>query len=92
MSGVLQRVAAVFSNVSGTDPSKVTMDKHIFDDLGVDSLDFLDIVFDLDKEFAIKLPMEEWLSQVEEDQDKGKALFTVKNLVGYIEEHTALVK
>ena len=33
---------------------------HAIDDLGIDSLDFLDIVFALDKKFGIKIPLEAW--------------------------------
>ena len=38
-----------------TDPSSVTLPKNLMDDLGADSLAFLDIVFRLEQEFDIEI-------------------------------------
>jgi len=38
----------------------ITPDSHAINDLGIDSLDFLDIAFAIDKAFGIKLPLEQW--------------------------------
>jgi len=40
----------------GVDEDEVTPDAVLFDDLGAESLDLLDIVFRLEKEFSIKIP------------------------------------
>ncbi|MDX1778660.1 MAG: acyl carrier protein, partial [Thermodesulfobacteriota bacterium] len=40
----------------GVDDDEVTPDAVLFDDLGAESLDLLDIVFRLEKEFSIKIP------------------------------------
>lgn len=85
MTDTLQVIAKSIASVSGIDAGEVTLDKHIFEDLGVDSLDFLDIVFDLDQAFGIKLPVEEWLAEVEQDRDLAGKLFSISNLVTYIE-------
>jgi len=44
-------------------------DSHAINDLGIDSLDFLDIAFAIDKAFGIKLPLEQWTQEVND----GKA-------------------
>ena len=36
------------------------------DDLGIDSLDFLDVAFAIDKAFGIKMPLEQWTQEVNE--------------------------
>ena len=36
-------------------PEQVSVGSRLFDDLGADSLDFLDIVFSIEKEFSIKV-------------------------------------
>ena len=41
----------------------------MINDLGIDSLDFLDIVFAIDKAFGIKVPVESWTQEV----NAGKA-------------------
>ena len=40
----------------GVDDDEVTPNAVLFDDLGAESLDLLDIVFRLEKEFGIKIP------------------------------------
>jgi acyl carrier protein len=85
MSDVLEVVARTLNSVSGVEISEVSPEKHIFNDLGIDSLDFLDVVFDLDQEFGVKLPIEDWLAELELNPDASEELFTVANLVGYIE-------
>ena len=43
----------------GVDDDEVTEDATLMGDLGAESIDFLDIVFRLEKAFAIKIPREE---------------------------------
>jgi acyl carrier protein len=57
------------------DPSKVTMEAHIVDDLGADSLDVVEIIMGLEEEFEINIP----------DEDAEK-LPTVGAIVGYVDE------
>ena len=59
------------------------------DDLGIDSLDFLDIVFALDKKFGIKIPLEQWTQEVNEGKASVEDYFVVKNLCARIDELVA---
>ena len=60
----------------GVDDDEVTPDAVIRDDLGAESIDFLDIQFRLEKEFGIKIPrgemMPENMAQNEEFVRDGK--------------------
>lgn len=85
MSEVLKVIANAMNNACEIDPSEVTPDKHIFQDLGIDSLDFLDVVYDLDRAFGIKLPIEEWLSEIEQEGKMRVDYFVIGNLVEFIE-------
>ena len=62
---------------------------HAIDDLGIDSLDFLDIVFALDKKFGIKIPLEAWTEEVNEGRAKVEDYFVLKNLCARIDELVA---
>ena len=55
-------------------------------DLGIDSLDFLDIVFAIDKEFGIKIPLEKWTQEVNEGKVSTEEYFVLKNLCAKIDE------
>ena len=52
---VFGKVRAVLTDALGVDEEEVTADAALQRDLGAESIDFLDIVFRLEKEFAIKI-------------------------------------
>ena len=53
---ILEKVKESVVEALGVDEEEVKPDSVLFDDLGAESLDLLDIVFRLEKEFGIKIP------------------------------------
>jgi len=56
---ILQQVQEVLVDALGVDDDEVTTEATLMGDLGAESIDFLDIVFRLEKAFGIKIPREE---------------------------------
>jgi acyl carrier protein len=56
---VFKKVQEVLVDALGVDEEEVTEQATLMGDLGAESIDFLDIVFRLEKSFAIKIPREE---------------------------------
>ncbi len=56
---IFQKVQGVLVDALGVDEDEVTADATLMGDLGAESIDFLDIVFRLEKAFGIKVPREE---------------------------------
>ncbi len=56
---IFQKVQEVLVDALGADEEEVTADATLMGDLGAESIDFLDIVFRLEKAFGIKVPREE---------------------------------
>ena len=56
---IFQKVQEVLVDALGADEDEVTADATLMGDLGAESIDFLDIVFRLEKAFGIKVPREE---------------------------------
>ena len=54
-----QQVQEVLVDALGVDDDEVTVNATLMADLGAESIDFLDIVFRLEKAFGIKIPREE---------------------------------
>lgn len=54
-----QQVIAVVAEEFELDPAKLTPEATLYDDLGLDSLDAVDLVVALEKAFTIKLANEE---------------------------------
>ncbi|KAK2633338.1 hypothetical protein Ddye_004725 [Dipteronia dyeriana] len=55
-SEVSDRVVSVVKNFQKVDPSKVTPNAHFQNDLGLDSLDTVEIVMALEEEFGFEIP------------------------------------
>ncbi len=53
---VVKNVQTIISQALKVDESKVRLDASLIKDLGAESIDFLDIVFRLEKAFKIKIP------------------------------------
>ncbi|OMP00800.1 Acyl carrier protein (ACP) [Corchorus olitorius] len=56
---VIDRVLDVVKSFPKVDPSKVTPDVHFQNDLGLDSLDNVEIVMALEEEFKLEIPDKE---------------------------------
>jgi acyl carrier protein len=69
MSSTFDTVANIIAETCDIPRADISSDSHAINDLGIDSLDFLDIAFAIDKTFGIKMPLEQWTQEVNE----GKA-------------------
>jgi acyl carrier protein len=56
---ILQQVQEILVDALGVDDDEITLEARLMGDLGAESIDFLDIVFRLEKAFSIKIPREE---------------------------------
>ncbi len=56
---VFAKVRETLVDALGVDDSEVTEDATLTGDLGAESIDYLDIVFRLEKSFGIKVPQDE---------------------------------
>ena len=85
MSSTFDIVAKVISETSDVPVENIKPEAHAIDDLGIDSLDFLDIVFAIDKEFGIKVPLEKWTQEVNDGKASTDDYFVMKNLCAKID-------
>ena len=56
---IFEEVQEVLVDALGVDDDEVTAEAILMGDLGAESIDFLDIVFRLEKSFEMKIPREE---------------------------------
>ena len=68
MSSTFDTVANIISETCDIPRNTINPESHAIDDLGIDSLDFLDIAFAIDKTFRIKMPLEQWTQEVNESK------------------------
>jgi acyl carrier protein len=73
---VTDRILSVVKNFDQVDANKVTPETHFTKDLGLDSLDVVEVVMAIEDEFAIEIP----------DQEADK-IATISDAVNYISSH-----
>ncbi|HAL45395.1 MAG: acyl carrier protein [Planctomycetes bacterium GWF2_42_9] len=56
---IFKEVQGVLVDALGVDEEEVTPEAKLMGDLGAESIDFLDIVFRMEKAFGLKIPREE---------------------------------
>lgn len=56
VDGVYPKVRELIADVLVIDADDVSLNSRLIADLGAESIDFLDLVFQLEKEFKIKIP------------------------------------
>lgn len=61
---ILETVRETLTEALGVDDDEVTMDATLVGDLGAESIDFLDVVFRLEKNFDIKIPRGELFPEI----------------------------
>ena len=74
MSDVTTKVKAIIVDKLGVDESEVTTTASFTDDLGADSLDTVELIMELEKEFDIQIP-----------DDKAEKITTVGDAISFIE-------
>ena len=89
MSSTFDQVATIIAETCDIPRDTITPESHAIDDLGIDSLDFLDIVFALDKKFGIKIPLEQWTQEINQGKASVQDYFVLKNLSARIDELVA---
>jgi acyl carrier protein len=90
MNPTFQTVAEIISSTSDVPLENIKPESHVMKDLEVDSLAFLDIAFEIDQRFNIKLPIDDWLQNVNEGQVKSDDYFVIGNLCRNIDELVAV--
>ena len=86
MSKTFDAIAEIIADISEVPREQINEKSHAIEDLSIDSLDFLDIVFAIDKKFGIKVPLETWVKDINENQAPSEDYFVMGNLCARIEE------
>ena len=89
MASAFDRIADIIAETSDVPRDTIKPESHVIEDLGIDSLDFLDIAFAIDKAFGIKLPLEKWTQEVNAGEKPAEHYFVMKNLAARIDELVA---
>jgi len=85
MASTFDTVAGIIAETCDIPRDSITPESHAINDLGIDSLDFLDVAFAIDKAFGIKMPLEQWTAEVNEGKISSDNYFVLKGLCANID-------
>jgi acyl carrier protein len=75
-TSVEERIITGLAKILKKQPSEVQKEARLIEDLEIDSLDTLDLIFELEEEFNIEIP-------------QGQSPFvTVQDVINYVQEKT----
>ena len=64
---------------------RIDNDVNFFNDLGLDSIDFINVVYEIDFRFGIKVPVGRWMSEVNEGEADMSQYFVMGNFVDAVQ-------
>ena len=76
MSEIEAKVKEIIVDKLGVDEAELTPEATFTNDLGADSLDTVELIMELEKEFDITIP-----------DDQAEKIATVGDAIAYVEEH-----
>jgi acyl carrier protein len=76
MADIAGKIKAIIVDKLGVEESEVTTEANFINDLGADSLDTVELIMELEKEFGISIP-----------DEKAEGIATVKDAISYVEEN-----
>lgn len=74
---VFEKIRTIISKELGVDQEKITLDTHLIDDLGADSLDAVELIMAIEDEFNIEIA-----------DDAAQNVKRVSDLVNYVTKVT----
>jgi acyl carrier protein len=77
MSEIASKVTAIVVDKLGVEETEVKPEASFTNDLGADSLDTVELIMELEKEFGISIP-----------DNEAEKIATVGDAITYIEEHS----
>jgi acyl carrier protein len=79
---IIEKTNKVFEEFFEIESEMLKPEAHIFSDLGLDSLDIVDLVVALQKSFGINIRNEEKVRDIRTLQDVYQFIFSIKNAAG----------
>jgi acyl carrier protein len=83
-------ITGIIVDVCGLDRAQLAPGANAVDDLGIDSVDFLDIIYEIDRHFGIKLPAEAWMEQINAGKATTADFFVLERFAANVEAHAQL--
>ncbi|MCK3829869.1 acyl carrier protein [Pseudomonas sp. 910_23] len=89
MEEIYTFVVSTLASSCKVQPGDIEPTTNLFADLGIDSVDFLDAVFCIEKHYDIRIPVGQWMSAVNEGNAAMTDYFVMEHFVAQIAARAA---
>lgn len=89
MRSTFDTIADIIALTCGVSREQITPDSSLLSDLGIDSLELLDVAFAIDDAFSITMPIDQWLQAVHVGRVPADQYFVLKEFCAHIDDLTA---
>jgi len=84
MQDIYDFVVSTLAKTCKVDPRHITPATDLFSDLGIDSADFLNVAYVIEDRYGIRMPVGEWMSEVNVGDTSAAEHFRIDNFVAAI--------
>ncbi|WP_109355891.1 acyl carrier protein [Sphingorhabdus sp. EL138] len=85
MEKIVSEVREIISSICEIDQEDIGLDVNLIEELEIDSIDFMDVTYEIDQKYGIKLPVEGWMEKVNNQEAKISDYFIMSKLCKSIE-------
>ena len=75
-----EQVKSIFVDICGLHEDQISPSTNMVDDVSIDSIDFMDVTYEIDQRFSIKLPFEQWVAQANEGKERARDQFIMARI------------
>jgi acyl carrier protein len=89
MQSTFDTIADIIALTCGVSREQITLESCLLNDLGIDSLELLDVAFAIDDAFSITMPIDQWLQAVHIGRVPAGQYFVLKEFCARVDHLTA---
>ncbi len=86
-NGILEKAILILSKMTLDNSFVITADSKIVEDIGLESIDFVDFVFELEQELGFHIDISDLSISLSKESGKRFRQVTVGEIVSYLEKH-----
>lgn len=84
MESIISFVRSQFCDVCGIQPEMINESTNLVEDLSIDSIDFMDVIYEIDRQYDIRLPIEDWNNAIRSGSSSSDEFFRLDNFAAQI--------
>jgi acyl carrier protein len=91
-TNTLSLISDIIVDVCGIDRAQLRPDVNTVDELGIDSVDFLDIIYEIQQRIGVKVPAEDWMEEINAGKATTAEYFVLSRFAQRVDDLAAVAQ